>query len=296
MINILNRYSAGILLTLSAAASQAQTCSDPATLRIAFIPQEANQAADGRYDGLVATLGEELRRSVALIPVGSYGAVIEGLIDGSIDLAELGPGSYALARDRGADIQAFATMSPESAEGPPGVYSSVLITRRDSGFHSIADLRGASVSLVDPASTSGSMVPRLFVQRATMVSLESWFGRVSFAGSHDRSIEVLLNNRVDAAFVSDTKLRYATYQGRPADELLRVVWRSQPIPSDPYAYQNGLCEPLKQAIRRTFLFRQDALQALLARRRMAAFVPVDDEAYSHLMSRGARKATEEKGD
>ena len=295
MKNKLKRCCAGMLLALAATASYARTCSDPPTLHVAFIPQEVDQLADGRYDGLMAVLKEELQRNVALVPVSSYGAVIEGLVDGSIDLAELGPGSYAIARERGADIVAFVTMSRDGKGGPPGVYRSVLITLRDSGFKSIVDLRGASVSLVDPASTSGAIIPSLFVKRSTNATLESWFKRVSFAGSHDRSIDAVLQRRVDAAFVSNTKVRNAEFQGKPAADVLRVIWQSAPIPSDPYAYQAALCEPLKQAIRRTFLERQDALQPLLLRRRMAAFVPVTDDVYHPLMSNAGEKMTEETG-
>ena len=285
MINALIRGTAVFALTLLPTLTQAQPCSDLATLRVAFIPQEANQTEDGRYEGLIATLRDELARSITLVHVDSYGAVIEGRVDGTIDLAELGPGSYAIARDKGADITAFASMSRDSTTGPPSVYSSVLITLRDAGFRNIDDFRGASLSLVDPASTSGALVPRLFVQRATSKPLETWFGRVSFAGSHDRSIEAVLHGRVDAAFVSDTKLRHGQHDGQPAEELVDIIWRSAPIPSDPYAYQRSLCEPLKQAIRRTFFERQASLQTLLTRRRMIAFVPVTDEAYHYLMSK-----------
>lgn len=156
-----------LLVVLALGNAQAQTCRHPEILRFAVIPQMKDQTALGQYDAIIKTLADELGRTVLLVPVGSYGAVIEGMVDGSIDLAELGPGSYALARDRGADIQAFASLRRETDTTGPSTYHSVLIVRGGVGIHTLDDLRGATVSLVDPASTSGGIVPRVAVQRMT---------------------------------------------------------------------------------------------------------------------------------
>lgn len=290
MNRILSRLFAAFLLATAATGVQAQTCSDPDTLRVAVIPQTKEQAAARHYDALVETLADELGRNVVFVPVGSYGAVIEGLFDGSIDLAELGPGSYGLARERGTDITVFATMQRQAGATGPAAYHSVLVTRQDSGLRSLEALKGEAVSLVDPASTSGSIVPRVAMQRLTGAPMENWFARVSFAGSHDSAINAVLNRRVAAAFVADSWVSRAQYQGRPAAEALHIVWRSEPIPSDPFVYQNSLCEPVKQAIHRVFFERQKELKPLFEWRDRQGFVPVSDSDYQLLMlkERGAK--------
>ncbi len=283
MRKALSRFGAAFLLAMAAGVVQAQTCSDPDPLRIAVIPQMRNQTAAGHYDALIDTLRDELNRDIVLVPVGSYGAVVEGLLDGSIALAELGPGSYALARDRGTDVVAFASLHRQIDASGPSAYHSVLIVRRDAGVRSIEALKGSSLSLVDPASTSGAIVPRAALPRITGVPLETWFGRVSFSGSHDLAIDTVLNGRVAAAFVSDTRIKEVKYRGRPAADALHIVWRSAPIPSDPFVYQNGLCKPVKQAIQRVFFERQEELQPLFSWRGMRGFVPVSDSDYQLLM-------------
>ncbi|PLC48017.1 phosphonate ABC transporter substrate-binding protein [Pollutimonas subterranea] len=272
------------LFAATAGAAQEQVCSNPATLRLAIIPQMKDQTAVGRYDALIETLQDELDRNVVLVPAGSYGAVIEGLFDGSIDLAELGPGSYALARDRGANITAFASLHKQIDASGPSNYHSVLITRKDAGIQSLDVLRGSALSLVDPVSTSGGIVPRVAVRRMTGMHLETWFGRVSFAGSHDLAIDAVLNGRVAAAFVADTRVKEGVYNGRPAADALHIIWRSDPIPADPFVYQVGLCEPVRQAIHRVFFERQDDLQPLFAWRDRQGFVPVSDSDYQLLMA------------
>ena len=285
MNKIVSRLCALFLFAAAAGAAQAQACSNPDTLRFAVIPQMKDQTAVGHYDALIETLKDELDRNVVLVPAGSYGAVIEGLSDGSVDLAELGPGSYALARDRGANITAFASLHKQIDASGPSNYRSVLITREDAGIQSLEALRGSALSLVDPVSTSGGIVPRVAVQRMTGMPLETWFGRVSFAGSHDLAIEAVLNGRVAAAFVADSRVKHGVYNGRPVADALHTVWRSDPIPSDPFAYQVGLCASVKQAIHRVFFERQDDLQPLFAWRDRQGFVSVVDRDYQLLMHR-----------
>lgn len=270
---------------MTAAAAAVPVCSDPATLRLAVIPQIKDQAVGGHYDTLLDTLKDELDRNVVLVPVGSYGAVIEGLFDGSVDLAELGPGSYGLARDRGTDISAFASMQRQADTRGPSAYHAVLVTLQSTGLRSLEALKGLPVSLVDPASTSGGIVPRAMLLRMTGMPLEKWFGRVSFAGSHDAAIKAVLNGRVAAAFVSDTWLGRVAHEGRPATAALRVIWQSDPIPSDPFVYQNRLCEPVKQSIRRVFFERTHELRPLLEWRGRTGFVPVSDSDYRMLMEK-----------
>jgi len=283
MKKTVSRLCAALVLAMAAGAGQAQTCSDPDPLRLAVIPQMQDQTAAGHYDALIDTLRDELNRNIVLVPVGSYGAVVEGLFDGSIALAELGPGSYALARDRGADVVAFASLHRRSDASGPSAYHSVLIVRRDAGVRSLEALKGSSLSLVDPASTSGAIVPRAALPRITGMPLETWFGRVSFAGSHDLAIDAVLDGRVAAAFVSDTRIKEVKHRGRPAADALHIVWRSGPIPSDPFVYQNSLCMSLKQAIHRVFFERREQLQPLFSWRGMQGFVPVSDSDYQLLM-------------
>src|SRR5690606_12588718 len=144
-------------------------------------------------------------------------------------------------------------------------------------------LRGASLSLVDPASTSGSIVPRAAMQHLTGHALENWFGRVSFAGSHDLAIDAVLNDRVTAAFVSETYIHKTASGESPAADALQIVWRSNPIPSDPFAYQTDLCQTTKDAIERVFFAQKEQLAPFFKLRQQQGFVRVSDEDYQFMI-------------
>lgn len=109
----------------------------------------------------------------------------------------------------------------------------LLIVRRDKGFDKIEQLRGKTLSLTDPASTSGALLPRKAVSQLTGTLLESYFQRVTFAGSHDRAIDAVQTNLVDAAFVSSTRLDEALRRGTILPDEIGVLWQSSPIPYDP---------------------------------------------------------------
>ena len=282
MKKVFSWFLGAILVISQGGAAYAQACRDPDVVRVAVIPQIQNQQMAGRYDVLIQALQTALERNVVLMPVGSYSAVIEGVLKGSIDLAELGPASYARAKKRGAAISAFATLYRSNEQQP--TYHSVLIVRHDSGIRSLEDLQGKALSLVDPLSTSGSLVPRAAIQNLTGMTLDDWFGRVSFAGSHDLAIAAVLSERVAGAFVSDTRIADEQAEGGVAGNDLRVLWRSESIPSDPFVYQNDLCEFIKQDIRQVFFERQDELSDFLLSRNKQGFMPIADRDYLNILS------------
>lgn len=274
-------FLCGWLLACALPAAFGAQCDNPRPLRFAQVPQNTPELQRQQYQSLYARLEQVLGRKVEVVQASSYNAVIEGLLDGSIDLAELGPASYVTARRRGAEIVPFASFS-----GQRGVwfdltegYQSALITRADSPRDSLEKLRGASVALIDPASTSGALYPRHAVAKLTGQPLERHFRRITFAGSHDLAIEAVRSGQVDAAFVSTTYLERAVQRGTLRRDELKVVWRSEVIPLDPFVYRKRLCAPLSQRIRQAMLDDQAALKPLFEQLQRPGFMPVSDARY-----------------
>ena len=191
MISNSKKYFVGLVTLFCLGSLGATQCSDPKILRFAVIPKKTVEIQFNEYRPLIQALERLLARRIELVHPVSYGAVVEGILSGSIDLAELGPASYALAKTRDPGITAFASIT-----GIKGTYTdssshyrALLIVQRNKGFNSVADLRGASVSLIDPTSTSGALLPREAIAKLIGVPPERYFGRITFAGSHDRAIQ-----------------------------------------------------------------------------------------------------------
>jgi len=185
----------------------------------------------------------------------SYGFVVEGLLARSIDLAFMGPASFASAKNSDHDVQAFASYSKKAnafqEEG--AYYRSLLVVRSNSRFRDNDSLKGAKLALVDPASTSGAVLPRYMYSPVIKAPFEKYFGQVVFTGSHDKSIAAVASGQVDAAFVSTGHLSGLIDAGKESKDNYRVLWQSEPIPLDPFVYRDRLCAPIKEKIIDGFL-------------------------------------------
>lgn len=268
-------------LPACAAPRQSPPCDDPRPLRVALVPVKNTHTQTRQYRPLITALEAATGRRVQAEPAKSYGSVIEGLLAGDIDLAEVGPASYAIAMKRGAQIDPIAsfTLQPGPATPSSRAYHSVLITRHSHPARDLKQLRGGTLSLTDPASTSGAILPRQAVQRLTGVPLEAYFERITFAGAHDRSIEAVRTGRVDATFVASNAVDDAVRNGALRMDEIRILWRSTPIPYDPFVTRRSLCPALQKQIRQVFLGDTGPLQGMFRELGMTGFVPVTDEDY-----------------
>lgn len=286
-MNRIFRPLAGLALGLcvSLAHAAAGSCDDPDPLRFSLIPRTdlAKQLEDHRP--LLQHLERVLGRKIVVIQPSSYSTVIEGMLAGTIDLASMGPASYSIARNRDPSIMAFATWTMQGGafvRPSAHAYNSLLIVRKGGNLKRIADLKGQRVSLTDPASTSGAVIPREEFGRLLGRRLKDYFGRVTFSGSHDRSIEAVRRGYVDAAFVASEHLDEAIRQGRVDARELDVLWRSRPIPHDPFVYRGKICADLREKIRQAFLRDSPESRQMLRNLRGERFIPITDEDYRHL--------------
>ena len=265
-------------------ASLAADCADPKPLRFAIIPKKNTEVQEIEYRPLIDLLEKTLERRVVIVQAASYGTVVEGLLAGGIDLAELGPASYAQAKAIDAGITAFASFRHFSGPHTDSTshYRSLLIVRSGKGFDSIASLRNARVSLIDPASTSGSLVPRQAIAKLTGVPLDRYFGRITFAGSHDRAIQYVQKGIVDAAFVSSSRLDEALRLGSLRPDEFSITWKSSPIHYDPFVYRGQLCQPLINKIKQTFFLNNPALIAMFRSLGAEGFTHVSDDDYREI--------------
>lgn len=270
-----------LVLLLYPGLTWAADCEDPKPLRFALIPKKNAELQLAEYQPLIQVLEMTLERRIKIVYTASYGTVVEGLLAGNIDLAELGPASFVQADVRDSSITAFAAFTgrigPFTDSGTS--YRSLLIVRRDRGFSSIASLRDSSVSLIDPASTSGALLPRHSFAKLTGVPLDRYFKRVTYAGSHDRAIQAVHKGLVDAAFVSSSRLDEAVRKGGVRTDEVAVLWKSSPIPFNPFVYRGRLCQPLVERIKQAFFRESAVLQDMFRALDREGFVAVDDDHY-----------------
>jgi phosphonate transport system substrate-binding protein len=264
-----------------AAPAAAAACERPTRLHFSFSPQGQFQDNAAVLQPLFKELSDVLRIPVESVSLPSYGAVMEGLLSGSVDIATLGPASYASVRKDDETIIPFATLSAvqDLFNSSPTSYYSLLIVRQKSSL-TIESLRGKKLALVDPDSTSGALIPMHIFSRRINAPLAAYFSRIGYSGTHEQSVMSVAAREVDAAFVASPVLSGLILEGKLKRDDMRVLWKSDPIPRDPFVYRGRLCGDIRQKIQKVFFDSRNPNVAMaLAAMHSEKFVPVSDSDY-----------------
>jgi phosphonate transport system substrate-binding protein len=245
-------------LLLAPALALAQACENPKVLRFSMIPTQESVRELTLYKPVLDLLAKNTGKKIEFYMPTSYSSVVEALLGKWVDVAVLGPESYVIAKNQGAAIDVFTTYSKKKdgvQEAGPG-YKSQLITKKGSKFTSVDSLKGSVLLLVDPASTSGGLIPETqFGANVIKTPLKQYFSRVAFSGGHDLSTIAVFDGRADAAFVATHRYMNAieSSKGRMKTEDFNVLWTSTLLPQDPFVYRSTLCDEVKNQIQQTFL-------------------------------------------
>ena len=243
VLHLLRRGARGALMALAAVAFLPASAQ---TLTIGLIPAEDSQAMIESSRQVLDSLQQQLGMPVKPFVATDYNGVIEALRAKKLDVAYLGPFSYALATTV-SNAEAFAVAVTRKTG--QSSYKSVIIARKDSGARSVADLKGRNFAFVDPSSASGHLFPKAGLLQAGL-DPEALFGRVIFSGSHDASILAVANKKVDAAAVADRIFAAAIAKGQVKADDFVVLWSSRPIPESPMVWRKDLDPALKEKLAR----------------------------------------------
>ena len=172
----------------------------------------------------------------------------------------------------------------------PG-YKSLFISRKDSKYTTIESTRGAVMLLVDPASTSGALIPEaVFAQKVIKTPLKQYFSRVAFSGGHDLSTLAIEDGKVDVAFVASHRFMNVIASGKARLADFNILWSSPLLPQDPFVFRNTLCGPLKDKIVQTFTTLESNPEGVkfLANVDSERFVRMSDADYNIIREAGIK--------
>ncbi|PKA68740.1 phosphonate transport system substrate-binding protein [Pseudomonas baetica] len=238
-INQFLRAASLAVLALSASQGWAKD-----KLTIGLIPSEDSQAMIESSKQVLDDLQAKIGMPVVPFVATDYNGIIEALRSGKLDVAYLGPFSYVLATSV-AEVEAFSVAVTKKTG--QSAYKSVILARKDSGIHTLADLKGHTFAFVDPSSASGHLFPKAGLEQAGFVP-DTLFKRVIFSGSHDASILAVKNKKVDAAAVADRIFASAVAKGVVKQDDFEIVWSSKPIPESPMVWRKALDPELKKKV------------------------------------------------
>ena len=253
MIQRIKNVAAILIVALLFSCSSNKSGSDPKQLVIAAIPGDDVTVTLHHVENFSRFLEKKLDMKVNFYKATDYAAVIEAMKTGKIHVARLGPFSYVLASQK-AGAEVIVALGTKSGEFHS--YQSMLLTYPGSGINSLEDAQNKasdiSFSFVDPASTSGHLVPRAYLN-SIEIEPEENFKQVTFSTSHAASLLMVKSHKVDMAAANNISYRRLTEQGKVVDGDFNILWKSAPIVPDPWAVSKTLSPELKEKIREAFV-------------------------------------------
>jgi phosphonate transport system substrate-binding protein len=218
-------------------------------LTFGLIPADDAAEMVRQYQPVAEYLEEKLGIEIEIEVTIDYTACIEAMRYKHVDLAWFGPFSYILAAD---EAGAEALVNGVRRDTGKSTYKSVIVTRADSGIETLDDLKGRSFAFVDPASTSGNLIPRKMLME-NGIDPERDFSTVVYAGTHNGVELSVKNGTVDAGADSDTSYYRMMNEGQIDPEVNVIVYESEPIPGSPIAVRGGLPQDLKDRIQQALV-------------------------------------------
>jgi phosphonate transport system substrate-binding protein len=237
--------AAVLLASANAASVQAAdaNCPEGGTVRFGVEPYDTAARLVPIYEKVGKLIGDKLGCPVEVFVATSYNAEIEAMRNGKLEIGEFGPLGYVLAHQV-AKAEAVAAFGTD--DGKPDTYWASIVSYPDSGIKTVADIKGHSFAFSDPASTSGHLFPAYGLRKAGLDPDKDI--RAIYAGSHTASFEALYNHKVDAGELNSEQLESATQRGHYKDGDLVFLWKSDPIPTDPFTVRGDLPDVFKQKL------------------------------------------------
>lgn len=226
----------------------AKSWQDPATLVFSYTPVEDPAVYENVFADFLAHLSRVTGKRIRWFPAESYAAQVEAMRSGRLHIAGVaaGPTPYAV------NLAGFVPLAGMERKGDGSIgYTLRLITHRDSGIKSVADLKGKRVAHVSPSSNSGDTAPRALFKSMGIQPGKDY--EVVYSGKHDNSIMGVVNRDYDAAPVASSVIDRMAARGMFKPDAVRVVWESAPFPRTAYGVAHNLTPALKGKIREAFL-------------------------------------------
>lgn len=288
--------AAGVLAGCGGAQEQPQAGgAAPAakqTILIDTIPTQASDKFKAQMEKLGTLLSEQTGYEVKVRIPTDYASVVESMRFGKSDVAYFGPFTYAVANAQ-SGAQAFVTMN---INGKPYYYSYAIVAK-DSPIQQlddkgIATLKGKTIALGDPASTSSSQIPQLAMKNAGLDREKDV--KLVFTNAHDAVLKTVATNKADIGFIDSAIFEGSLAKKFPEDfNKVRVVWKSMELYQYPWAHRKDLSPDVVRKLQEAFLSitDKDVLEAFGA----DGFIATDDSKYNPIRDAAAALGIDLKG-
>jgi phosphonate transport system substrate-binding protein len=224
----------------------------PKTLIIAAVQSESQSQVKMVRESVRKYLEKKLGMPVEMIFTTDYDGVIEALKSNKVHMAYIPPFAYVIAT-RTMHLTPIVTLGNN---GKPSTYHSVIIVSRNSKIKSMADVKANAKDLtlcfVDPASTSGHLIPRAYLNSIGL-NPDTAFKQTIFAGSHPASVLAVKSGKIDVGCTTDMGFDMMIKAGMLKEGDVKILWVSEPIIGDPIVVRSDVNKDFAKKIQKAYL-------------------------------------------
>jgi phosphonate transport system substrate-binding protein len=263
--------AAGLALSLTSLLSHAAT-----ELRVSAIPDEAPTELIRKFKPLGEYLEQRLGMPVKFIPVSDYAGVVEAMASDRLDLAWFGGFTFVQAQRK-------APMTPLVQRAEDQQFTSKFITA-DPAVKTLQDLKGKTFAFGSVSSTSGSLMPRYFMQQEGIVP-EQFFSRVAYSGAHDATVAWVAAGKADAGVLNASVWQKLVDAGKVDTSKVRVISTTPAFYDYNWTVRGDLDPQLAAKIKQAFLDLDPAKpadKAILDLQAASRFVPTSPDNYKSI--------------
>ena len=245
-----------------------------APLIIGVFPRRNATLTSDLFSPLANYLSWKLQRKVRLQTAKDFSAFWEGVEAGRYDIVHYNQYHYVLSADR------YRVIAHNEEFGSDTI-SGAIYVRRDSGIHSLEQLRGRSVLFGGgPDAMMSYIVPRYMLKKAGLGVTDF---TTRFATSPPNAVLGVFYHQADAGGAGDVVIDLPIVKNSVRTEEISIIAKSEPIVHLPWAVKRDMPEQLAKQIQHLLVTLKDSEEgrAILRVARLTGLTPSDDHDYDY---------------
>jgi phosphonate transport system substrate-binding protein len=221
---------------------------------VALKPDKDPDAMIAEREQLSKYLSQQLGKPVEVIVPLSSAVILEGLSNGTIDLAYLAATDMLNALNQ----QSASLLLAGEIDGKTS-YKGYWVTLKGKPYQSVNDLKGKPIAFSSKTSTSGYVIPLWDLRQKNLISdsgkAEEFFGdgNVWFGSGYVSAVERVLNGDAEAAAVSYYVLDKDKHLTLEQRQKLRQLAEQGPVPTHVIAIRSQISDADRAALRDALL-------------------------------------------
>lgn len=240
------------MLTTSCTRKTAELGSEENPVKLHFVPSVDAKVIEDNSKAFKDYLEKNTPYKYEVTIPQSFIAVVEAFGTKRADVAALNTFGYVLAHDK-YGAEAKLTVLRHGSD----TYQSQFIVKAGSSIKKIEDLVGKKIAYVEPASTSGYLLPVKTLKEKGIEPKET-----VFAGKHDNVVSMVYQGQVDAGAtfysppskddkgveVMEDARRLVLTQYPDVESKVVILSLSESIKNDPVVFRKDMPEEMKTKI------------------------------------------------